>query len=306
MERPDYKGIRESKGIALKSIFEETRISIFNLEAIEKGDYAVLPAPFISRAFIKSYAQAIGIDPQGLLDEHEEFLQRTTVAVSAKEENIRKSLFVVLLQKLFLIIKQKKNSLFHAGVAFASVFVLLILMLLVPKFLSQFSVSTNAPAKSTNDTATERVLLIKASEKVSVRIKKDDSPAAEFILLPGGSLEQKARDFFVVEISDASAVLVFFQGKEVKHLGRTGEKARLVLPPIAPEGSTTAPSAQEVAAPITTENKNSAVASPSVLTRQPKVGLEAEQVQAIPPPPGGAPKAAMENSSQQPLAPVKR
>src|SRR3954469_23325325 len=53
---------REARGITLRHISDQTRISIRYLEAIEADDYKRLPGGIFNRSFIKSYAKQIGFD----------------------------------------------------------------------------------------------------------------------------------------------------------------------------------------------------------------------------------------------------
>src|SRR3982750_2017948 len=53
---------REARGISLRQISDQTRISIRYLEAIETDDYKRLPGGIFNRSFIKSYAKQIGFD----------------------------------------------------------------------------------------------------------------------------------------------------------------------------------------------------------------------------------------------------
>lgn len=54
---------RERKGLSLEAVSQATRISPKNLEAIEKDDFASLPAPIFIRGFLKTYASFIGLEP---------------------------------------------------------------------------------------------------------------------------------------------------------------------------------------------------------------------------------------------------
>ncbi|OXM84738.1 helix-turn-helix domain-containing protein [Paenibacillus rigui] len=56
----------ESK-ISLDDLQEMTKIRKRYLEAIEDGNFKVLPGNFYVRAFIKSYAEAVGLDPNEVL-----------------------------------------------------------------------------------------------------------------------------------------------------------------------------------------------------------------------------------------------
>lgn len=59
---------REEKGISLDDIQRITKIQRRYLEAIERGHFHVLPGHFYARAFIKSYAEAVGLDANHLMN----------------------------------------------------------------------------------------------------------------------------------------------------------------------------------------------------------------------------------------------
>ena len=61
---------RLQKGMSLDDVQEMTKIRKRYLEAIEAGDYKVLPGSFYVRAFIKTYAEAVGLNPDELLEGH--------------------------------------------------------------------------------------------------------------------------------------------------------------------------------------------------------------------------------------------
>ncbi|MEK3905146.1 MULTISPECIES: RodZ domain-containing protein [unclassified Paenibacillus] len=64
------KEARLQKGMSLDDVQEVTKIRKKYLEAIEAGDYKVLPGSFYVRAFIKTYAEAVGVNPDELMEEH--------------------------------------------------------------------------------------------------------------------------------------------------------------------------------------------------------------------------------------------
>jgi cytoskeleton protein RodZ len=59
---------REARGITLRHISDQTRISIRYLEAIESDDYKRLPGGIFNRSFIKSYAKQIGFDEKEAIE----------------------------------------------------------------------------------------------------------------------------------------------------------------------------------------------------------------------------------------------
>ena len=59
---------REARGISLREISEQTRISMRYLEAIEANDFKRLPGGIFNRSFIKAYARYIGYDEKQAIE----------------------------------------------------------------------------------------------------------------------------------------------------------------------------------------------------------------------------------------------
>ena len=64
----DLKSLRESLGIELEEIFQATKISPTALAAIEKDDMANLPPKIYLISFLKSYAEALQLDPKQVVE----------------------------------------------------------------------------------------------------------------------------------------------------------------------------------------------------------------------------------------------
>ena len=64
---------RERRGISLRQIAASTKISVAALEALERNDTSRLPGGIFSRAFVRSYAIEVGLDPDETV---REFLER--------------------------------------------------------------------------------------------------------------------------------------------------------------------------------------------------------------------------------------
>jgi cytoskeleton protein RodZ len=58
---------REGRGISLRQIAASTKIPIGALEALERNDVSKLPGGIFSRAFVRSYAHEVGLDPDETL-----------------------------------------------------------------------------------------------------------------------------------------------------------------------------------------------------------------------------------------------
>src|SRR5213083_1046789 len=64
---------RERRGVSLRQIANATKISVAALEALERNDISRLPGGIFSRAFVRSYAIEVGLDPEETV---KEFLDR--------------------------------------------------------------------------------------------------------------------------------------------------------------------------------------------------------------------------------------
>ena len=58
------RAAREAKQISLREIAATTKISVSALEALEENDVAQLPGGIFTRAFVRSYATEVGLDPE--------------------------------------------------------------------------------------------------------------------------------------------------------------------------------------------------------------------------------------------------
>ncbi|HEX7389617.1 MAG TPA: RodZ domain-containing protein [Acidiphilium sp.] len=63
----ELRGVRERLGWKLTDLAARLKIRRPFLEAIEAGDLAALPAPAYAAGFIRSYAEAMGLDPEEIL-----------------------------------------------------------------------------------------------------------------------------------------------------------------------------------------------------------------------------------------------
>src|SRR5882672_5478621 len=60
---------REKRGVSLRQIANNTRISVMSLEALERSDLSRLPGGIFTRAFIRAYAQEVGLDSERMIQD---------------------------------------------------------------------------------------------------------------------------------------------------------------------------------------------------------------------------------------------
>jgi len=58
---------RVARGLTLEDCERDTRISKRYLDALEREDWKIFPAPVYSRAFLRTYAQYLGLNPAELM-----------------------------------------------------------------------------------------------------------------------------------------------------------------------------------------------------------------------------------------------
>src|SRR5690625_1157039 len=103
---------REARNLTLDDIQEITKIQKRYLVAIEQNDFHALPGRFYARAFIKEYAQAVGLDAKELLAEFdeeeivndEETVQYTRLERSKRPRVAKSSSILSLLPSIIVVI----------------------------------------------------------------------------------------------------------------------------------------------------------------------------------------------------------
>jgi len=66
---------REERGVPLREISDQTRISVRYLEAIESNDYKRLPGGIFNRSFVRAYARCIGYDEKAAIEGYARYMR---------------------------------------------------------------------------------------------------------------------------------------------------------------------------------------------------------------------------------------
>ncbi|MER2174054.1 MAG: RodZ domain-containing protein [Carnobacterium sp.] len=99
------KEARKAKGYTLDDLQQMTKIQKRYLIAIEEGNYDVMPGKFYARAFIKQYADTVGLNGDQLLEEYTDAVPHThdeeyVEKVSTDQTRVGKNTENVLLTKV--------------------------------------------------------------------------------------------------------------------------------------------------------------------------------------------------------------
>ena len=66
---PNLRRIRIQRGVSLERIAADTKVGIELWSGLERNDLSRWPTGIYARAFVRAYAQAIGVDPEGTVDD---------------------------------------------------------------------------------------------------------------------------------------------------------------------------------------------------------------------------------------------
>nr|WP_153123836.1 RodZ domain-containing protein [Peribacillus tepidiphilus] len=103
---------REANGLSLDDLQEITKIQKRYLVGIEEGKYEMMPGKFYVRAFIKQYAEAVGLEPEEIFEQykndipsvHNDELPQLSRVQTRKTLGPTNSKILDMLPKLFLAI----------------------------------------------------------------------------------------------------------------------------------------------------------------------------------------------------------
>jgi cytoskeletal protein RodZ len=89
------KTLREEKKISLDQINNKTRIDKKFLEAIEEGNFSLMPEVYM-KAFLKEYSIALDIDPNVTIEKYERAKQGQNIDEEIKDEDIKSEQKIIL------------------------------------------------------------------------------------------------------------------------------------------------------------------------------------------------------------------
>ena len=77
--------VRRNRGITLQQISETTKIGVRSLEAIETGDFRVLPGGIYATSYIRQYARAIDYPEDNILEIYRRYVAQPAASRPARD-----------------------------------------------------------------------------------------------------------------------------------------------------------------------------------------------------------------------------
>jgi len=231
---------REFRNISLAEISKATRINKKFFQAIESGNYHVLPAKAFVIGFLKAYCNIVGLDTEEVILRFETSLE-TKPAVSSEAPRFRivvppkvkyflpPALFIIALILIFLFTGKEQNSSPSSSSAPSNA--------PVDNVTLQGEVSPPAepqgeavgPSLIRSHSGKGLVLKAKAIKDTWIMVRSDDKPPVEATLKVDEEYIWKASERMSVRIGNAGGVSLTLNDEPLDSLGPEGKVVGLVF-----------------------------------------------------------------------------
>jgi cytoskeletal protein RodZ len=247
----ELKQEREARKITLLEISKKTRINIKFLEALEQGAFDVLPQTYI-RAFIKGYAEAVGLSVDDLLRKYDVHVGQQFTESTPGQDVPHFTLHTDEAVKA-LNLENKKRAMVFMG---AGAVLLLFILVYVFTYMNsadntrhvketpfqdvvheqERTKNSSTPADSSaavkpaaaplSDSLTLRMVAI---DSVWISVTRDSLPPRQGYLLNGTTRIYTAKNQFKISLGNAGGIKLYLNGTELPSLGLKGHSTRNVI-----------------------------------------------------------------------------
>ncbi len=224
----ELRRARERKKASLNDVAKRTKINPVYLQSIEEGEFSFLPEPYV-RAFIRAYAQEVGLEPSTMLKPLDRVRERPHEAkpvVPVQDASKGPSLSAIFARLKGLFSKPKGLSLW---LIIGGVVLVGLVAVYVRNYEGLFGTRTvpvrSAAQRVTADahSPTELLLQIEWLAETWAQVAADDSTLTEGLYKAGERKSWRAHGHFQVKAADGAAVVMFLNGAP---LGRLGDKGK--------------------------------------------------------------------------------
>jgi cytoskeleton protein RodZ len=242
---------RLEKGISLIDISAETRVNLKFLEAIERGQFQILPQTYV-RAFLREYALSINLDPNDVLQRYNSIQQESHSRKSDDNLPQHSSYEQKASTRDFKIQLVKLSSLqwnIVLGIVLLVIVALVIILAnsekesnsvkpLVEIPFDRVIRENEAASLPPPSAAVDSVPVIKPQRKDSLRLEIttldsvwvslliDNTRGAEYLFGPHRKRTWVAKDRFIVTMGNAGGAIFRLNGKDIGSLGKRGAVVR--------------------------------------------------------------------------------
>lgn len=248
------KAERERQKKSLEEIARTLKLNIEYLRAIENEKYEVIPAEIYTKAYLRFYAQDLGLDGDQILDLYRKQINVPSIQKPMAQDkknglSFKPSLIIItvllIAAMIFFIERSRETSIETArettepDVPEVKTTITRDEMqdVIEPEvseekqenMVSEPEVSKEqeAPAAQQNGTLS---LTIAATDTTWISVGIDSAGPKEWLLKNGERISLTASEKFVIKIGNAGGTRMIFNGQDLGSLGEYGKVAELVLP----------------------------------------------------------------------------
>ena len=216
---------REEKGVTLEEIQSRTKIRRRYLEALEEGEFRIIPGEVYLRGFLQNYAEAVGLQPRQVLEFYDRL--RAAASVPSPEET---AAFAPAKEELD---RRLRFSWWQAAVVAGSIILLLALVVLAfrgrgaapaRKPAGVQGLALQAPIPQEPAPAEEGLrLLLTYIGRCWVSIECDGRQTFQGTVEAGTIQEWEAREHITARFGNAGAVRAELNGEALPPFGALGQ-----------------------------------------------------------------------------------
>jgi cytoskeleton protein RodZ len=242
---------RLAKGISLIDISADTRINLKFLEAIERGQFQILPQTYI-RAFLREYALIVDMDPQDVLQRYkiarQENPSRKSDEIATPSTSPQTNVFIEDIKNQRIVFSPLQRNL--AFGALLAIVVTLVIVLAnmntnsgsdrpvteIPfdRVIRESEAVSLPPPSAPIDSAPVFIapkkdslrLVITTLDSVWISLLIDGVKGEEYLFAPNRKRIWMANERFVVTMGNAGGATFQLNGKDIGTLGKRGAVVR--------------------------------------------------------------------------------
>lgn len=254
----ELREAREKSGLTLQQMAMKTRVDIKFLDAIDKGDFAFLPEPYV-KAFLKDYAKMVGLDENKTIQKYEaakkgKQIEETTgyePEITEKETIPHKKVQTYDATppkpSAGSDSKLKKNIILNGVIVGGGILFIFILYIIFIKDSDEIVVAEKPieeiieenqqqrfeePAQNIADNtqpSDSMSLTVLSSDTSWVQIIFDDKNQGEFTLFPNSQKTVKAENNFKITLGNSGVIKFQMNSTPLNYTGKPGSIAYIQI-----------------------------------------------------------------------------
>ncbi len=220
---------RENQKRSLKDVAKRLKLKIEYLEAIEDDNFPLLPAAVFTKAYLRMYAELLGLDPGNILHLYSAMTAQDTAVKPVPRKN---RITVPHIKDILAPMRNvpRKPALI---IAVLSCIIFAAVMFSLQKEdppVRSFIEKTEEPQSAEEQIQDGMALQIIAVELTWISVGIDNGTPKEWLLRPGDTVSVKAVETFALKIGNAGGTRLILNNRELGKLGPHGKVIDIVLP----------------------------------------------------------------------------